>query len=151
MEVTLLIKSVMGLIVLLAILMFLLFSSLKKKKNKVMDNLSSRNISVSKKKVLDTDLQYLKSIIKDKKTTSKELQQTLNLVIKHHGTINSKLGLRTHPDFNIYMDILFTICRHPNTNKDILINFDRELERLNPEYKKEINDAITKGLNSRRV
>jgi hypothetical protein len=47
------------------------------------------------------------------------------------------------------MDILFAICRHPNTNKDIIINFDKELEHLNPEYKKEINEAIAKGLNSR--
>jgi len=59
--------------------------------------------------------------------------------------------MRAHPDFDIYMEILFTICRHPNTNKDIVIKFDRELGRLNPEYKKEINEAITKGLNSRRV
>jgi len=65
--------------------------------------------------------------------------------------LHEKLGLRTHPDFDTYMDILFTICRHPNTNKDIIIKFDKELSRLNPEYKKEINEAITKGLNSRRV
>ena len=65
--------------------------------------------------------------------------------------MHKKLGLRAHPDFDIYMDILFTICRHPNANKDLIIKFDRELEELNSEYKKEINDAITKGLNSRRV
>ena len=104
-----------------------------------------------KSKKSDTDLDSLKAIIKRKKTTSKELKEALDLVIKHHGHIHKKLGARSHPDFDIYMDILFSICRHPNTNKNIIINFDKELARLNPEYKAEINDAITKGLNSRGI
>ena len=88
-------------------------------------------------------------MIKLKKTTSKELKDSLDLVLKHHALIHKKLGARAHPDFDIYRDILFSICRHPNTNKNIIINFDKELTRLNPEYKADINDAITKGLNSR--
>ena len=59
--------------------------------------------------------------------------------------------MRAHPDFDIYMDILFTICRHPNTTKNLILDFDKELERLNPEYKPEINNALAKGLNSRGV
>jgi hypothetical protein len=149
MEITLLLKSIMGLVVILTILIFLLFLMSDKKKEK--GKQTSKSISPHEKQTLSTDLNFLRSIIKRKETTAKELKETLDLIIKHHGTVHKKLGLRAHPDFDIYTDILFTVCRHPNTNKDILINFDRELERLNPEYKKEKNDAITKGLNSRRV
>ncbi len=154
MEITLLIKTVMGLIVLLAILIFLLFlPSVKKNKEKIQKkkNSSSLDSSEVKTKISDTSLEHLRSIIKKKKSTTVELKATLELVIKHHGIVHEKIGERAHPDFDIYMDILFTICRHPNTNKDLIINFDRSLARLNPAYKKEINEAMTKGLNSRRV
>jgi len=49
------------------------------------------------------------------------------------------------------MNILFAICLHPNTNKNIILSFNKELVRLNPKYKVEINGAISKGLNSRGV
>ncbi|NOR58749.1 MAG: hypothetical protein GQ474_09535 [Sulfurimonas sp.] len=149
MEITLLLKSIVGLVIVLALLIFLLFlpSNRKKAKTEPTKDTSSE----ATQRPPNTDLDYLRSIIKKKKSTTEELKEALKLVIKHHGIVHEKLGLRVHPDFDIYMDILFTICRHPNTNKDIVIKFDRELARLNPEYKKEINEAITKGLNSRRV
>ncbi len=147
MEVALLVKSIMGLVVVLAFLMVVFFlPSVKKlKKEKVVAK------KVAQQKKIATDLESLRAIIKKKVTTAKELKNALDLVLKYHGVIHKKLGLRSHPDFDIYMEILFTICRHPNTDKNIIINFDKELSRLNPEYKKEINEAITKGLNSRRV
>ena len=148
MEIALLLKSIMGLVVLLAILIFLLFlPSVRKEEVKK----TSKGVASSEKLPPNTDLESLRAIIKKKSSTTKELKEALELIIKYHGTVRKKLGLRSHPDFDIYMDILFTICRHPNTNKDIVINFDRELGRLNPGYKVEINEAITKGLNSRRV
>ncbi len=147
MEITLLLKSIMGLVVVLALLIFFLFLPSGRKKEKIV---AKKNTSTTSNRT-NTDLGYLKSIIKNKKSTPKELKEALDLVLKHHGRVHEKLGLRAHPDFDNYMDILFTICRHPNTNKDIIIKFNKELEKLNPEYKKEINEAITKGLNSRRV
>jgi hypothetical protein len=149
MEITLLLKSIMGLVVVLALLIFVLFLPSARKKTKT-EPLSKDKVS-SQKQPLSLDLESLRAIIKNKKSSAKELKNALDLIIKHHGKIHEKLGVRTHPDFDIYMDILFTICRHPNTNKDIVIKFDKELGRLNPEYKKDINEAITKGLNSRRV
>jgi hypothetical protein len=110
---------------------------------KSVENLESEN------KHKDIGFDALRAIIKNKQSSSKELKEALDLILKHHGIVSKKLGLRPHPDFDVYMDILFTICRHPNTNKSIIVNFDKELLKLNPEYKSEINDAITKGLNSR--
>jgi hypothetical protein len=47
------------------------------------------------------------------------------------------------------MDILFKAARHPNIDKNTIVKFNAALEKLNPEYKKEINDALMRGLNSR--
>ena len=148
MEITLLIKSFVGLIIVLAGLMFLLFYLPNSKKIKNKKTSFKATSDTNKQKI---DLDSLKIIIKNKKTTSKELKITLDLVLKYHGNIHKKLGIRAHPDFDIYKEILMTICCHPNTNKNIIIGFDKELERLNPQYKAEINDAITKGLNSRGI
>lgn len=152
MEITLLIKSIMGLVVILGLLVFLLFlPSRKKKKISVASKKVSKTSESPQKNRIESGLNSLLAIIKDRKTTTSKLKEALDLVIKHHGVVHKKLGLRPHPDFDLYMDILFTICRHPNTSKDLIVKFDRELERLNPEYKKEINDAISKGLNSRGI
>ena len=147
MEITLLIKSAIGLVIVLAGLIFLLFYSSGSKNKKTTKEPIKKNEPEAEKQ--KTDLDTLRAIIKNKKSNSKELKNALDMVLKHHGVIHKKLGARSHPDFDRYMDILFTICRHPNTNKNIIIEFDKELERLNPEYKAEINNAITKGLNSR--
>ncbi|WP_321779483.1 hypothetical protein [Sulfurimonas sp.] len=123
MEITLLIKSVMGLIVILAVLIFLLFLPSTKKKKQVSQqkNDSSPDSPIVSNETQNTSLEYLRSVIKNKKSTTSELKNALELVIKHHGIVHEKIGERAHPDFDIYMDILFTICRHPNTNKDVIL------------------------------
>lgn len=145
MDIALLIQSGVGLLVILVLLVAFMNLNSKDSTKKI---ISKKSTSPQKQKI-NTDLAHLKSIIKKRKSSSKELKEALELIIKYHGTIHKKLGMRTHPEFDIYMDILITICRHPNTNKDLILNFDKELERLNPEYKPEINNAIAKGLNSR--
>ena len=157
MNIELIIQSVMGLVALLALLLFLLFftsknsSDKKVSKKKGVQKKTEAKPSKSKTSEMSTDLESLRRIVKDKESTASELRKALELIIKYHGTIHTKLGMRAHPDFDPYMDILFTICRHPYADKDMIIYFDRELGRLNPEYKQDINEAITKGLTSRRV
>ena len=155
METELIIKSIMGLVAILAILVFLLFLEPEKKpqeqspQQKIKDEAKAEE--KAKKTIVNTDLNHLRSIIKDKKSSTELLGEALDLVIKYHGKIHTKLGLRSHPDFDAYMEIIFRACRHPNINKDLIIKFDKELTRLNPEYKQDINEALTKGLTSRRV
>jgi hypothetical protein len=156
MDADLIVESIMGLVSILAIVIFLLFlkPGEKTKNKKSTDKkpiLESKEIIVKQDAIQKTDLESLAKIIKDKKASADNLGEALDLIIKHHGKVHKKLGLRTHPDFIVYMDVLFTLCRHPNANKDLIIKFDSELGKLNEEYKKEINEAITKGLNSRRV
>jgi hypothetical protein len=145
----------MGLVALLALLLFLLFATSGSKsssKKTVTKKIIQKDLKVVKEKVpLKTDLESLRQVVKNKKSPTEELREALELIIKYHGTIHPKLGIRAHPDFDPYMDVLFTICRHPNADKEMIIYFDKELGNLNHDYKKEINEAITKGLTSRRV
>lgn len=157
METEFIIKAIIGLIIVLAILIFLLFLEPNKDAKGEQKQQSAPEVKKESKEErkeedvssVNTDLFHLVDVIKNRRSNAHTLSEALELVIKHHGRVHKKLGLRPHPDFDTYIDILFTICRHPNANKDMIITFDRELERLNPEYKKEINEAIAKGLNSR--
>jgi hypothetical protein len=142
MEASLLIQSIAGLVVILAILIFLLL------KPKVSVKSKTINIKPEDEKP-KTDLESLRHIIRNRNSTEKQLSYATDMVLKYHGNIPGKLGLRLNPQFDAYMEIIITLCRHPHTSKDIILKFDKELTRLNPEYKTEINEAITKGLNSR--
>ncbi len=144
MDISLLIKTVAGLIVVLGILIFLLLLPKKEKDSKKVSSAKK-----SKKSKIKTDLDSLRYIIRNRISSNKQLGEALDLIIKHHGNIPDKLGIRVNPQFDKYMEVLVTLCRHPNASKDIIIKFDKELAKLNPDYKSEINDAITKGLNSR--
>ncbi len=147
MEITLLVKSFLGLVVILAILIIVLLYLPKKKKvakNKKQEIVASKSSDF-------ISLEKLADIIRDKNSTKENLKEALELIIKYHGSIHPKLGLRPHPDFDIYGEILLRICRHPNTNKNIILDFDKALESKNEEYKKDINDFLMKGLNSRGV
>lgn len=146
MEVSELIKLFFGLIILLGFLIFFLFYKPKKVKSK------SLKKKVSKVSTQESDyksLEELLEVIKNRKSTTEQLKSALDLIIKYHSTIPSKLGVRLHPRFNIYGEVLLRICRHPNTSTKIILDFDRALEKKNEEYVKDINDFITKGLNSR--
>ena len=146
MELTLLIQSAMGLLVILGLLVFILVLTPKSKKKEV-----AKKVVQEQKAKPRTDLEFLRTIVKNRKSTADELKEALDLVLKYHGTIHKKLGLRPHPESQVYMDILFSICRHPNANKDIIVDFDKELGRKNPDYKKDLNDAMMRGLNSRGI
>ena len=145
MEITLLVKSFLGLVALLALLIFFLLYNPKAKEKKKQKS----SVKQTSHKAINTSLSHLADIIRNKKSTTQELKDALDLIIKHHGTIHPKLGMRPHPDFDIYGEIMLRICRHPNTTKNLILDFDRALESKNEEYKKDINDFLTKGLNSR--
>jgi len=148
MDIALLIKSIAGLVVVLGILIvFFLFSPGSNKKKKVQTKKKSYTQATKEKP--KHELKDLLAVIRNKSSTTEELAEALEAMIKYHGKIHPKLGLRAHPDFDIYSEVILRICRHPNTNKDIIVKFDKELEKLNPEYKREINDSLSKGLNSR--
>jgi len=142
MDIITLVKSAIVLTIILFILLYFLFKKPTKKKKK------SKKKKHHKTKT-PTDLKYLSSIIKNKNTDMQKLEDTLNLVLKYHGDIPKKVGINNHPNFIMYEDIIFAICRHPNTKSKLITKFTSELEKRNESYKGQINDALTRGLNSR--
>jgi hypothetical protein len=143
MEASLLIQSIGGLVVILAILLFILLRPSGPKKVK------QNNIVSSSEPKKRTDLEYIREVMRDKNSTREDLSNAVDMVIKYHGKIPNKLGTRTNPKFDDYMAIFVALCRHKKATKDVVLKLDRELVSRNPAYKSEINDAITKGLNSR--
>lgn len=144
MDIILLIKSGMGLVVILAVLVFFLFYSSSKKKEKLVEKKEPAKPKAEKPR----DFAALRAVLTNDKSTSKELKEALDAIVKEYGQI-SKSGKYNQSDFGVYMGIIFNICRHPHTTKDIILDFDRELTKLNPKYKSDISDAVTKALNSR--
>jgi hypothetical protein len=103
----------------------------------------------AEKKHRNRSMNALKTIIKDKNTSAEELSSVLDLIIKYHGVIPTEHVGKKGTSFDPYIDILFTICRHPNTNKKIITNFDSALSKKNPNFAFGISDAVSKGLASR--
>ena len=145
MDIITLIKSALGLTILLAILIYIYFFSGSKKKKKTV-----KKTKPTKPKT-PTDLKYLASIIKNRNTSSEKLKETLDLILKYHGTIQKKIGTNNHPTFIMYEDIIYALCRQPNTNSKLISSFTSSLEKNNEQYKSQLNDALTKGLNSRVI
>jgi hypothetical protein len=152
MDVILLFKSIVGLAVILGILVLVLILPKRLQKQKREEQARKKKLAIVVETKDDVHaLEVLHAIIKRKVSTTEELKDALDLILKYHPNIHKKLGIRTHPDSDIYMDVIFKLCRHQNTNKTITIKFINELEKLNSDYKKEINDAMMRGLNSRGI
>lgn len=147
MDILLLVKTIATLAGVLGVLIFFYLyitykNPPKKKKN------SQKPLHIREVK---PDFTTLLEVIRDKKSTTQELKEAVELIIKYYGKIPKKLGMRAHPKFELYSEIILRLCHHPNINKEIILRLDRELERQNPEYKLEINDSLEKGLNTRGI
>ncbi|QOP42501.1 hypothetical protein FJR45_00430 [Sulfurimonas sediminis] len=145
MDIALLIKSLAALsgALGLLILLYLYFFHAKKTKKK---GVLKKHLHVREAK---PDFNTLLEVIKDKKATTSELREAVDLLLKYYGKIPKKLGLRAHPEFEKYSELILRICHHPNVTKDIILKLDKELHRRNPEYALELDDSLTKGLDTR--
>ncbi|MEA3372641.1 MAG: hypothetical protein U9Q62_03005, partial [Campylobacterota bacterium] len=145
MNITTPILMIIVLLVVLLILVFMLVARPSKKKH--VQKRTIKQPPVEKKRVRSFD--ELVAVLKKKTSGADELRDALHEITGSYGKITPKLGARVHPDFDNYMLVILLICRHRNTNKNIILDFDRALSGRNPEYKREISDAVQKGLNSR--
>ncbi len=150
MDLELLIKTIVGLIVILTLLIiiFVLPAKAKKKKQKEQKK-KSYTTAVKKEEVPPFD--ELLAVIKRKSSSTEELQRAVELIVKHYSKIHPKMGIRAHPDFDKYVELIIHLVRHRNTNKDLILMLDRALVKNNPDYKAELNDTLTKALNSRGI
>ncbi len=143
------ISSVLILLIVLIVIVFLIIRS-SRENSDIKAQVESKNKKVlSPEPKIPHDFESLRTIIKNKKSSALQLSEALDLIIKYHGEIHPKLGIRAHPEFDNYMDVIIRLCRHPRADSKMVVKFDKELRAKNPTYEKDINDAITKGLNSR--
>ena len=136
---------IVAMVMILGILIFLYVyrpsqkKTLHVKSEKAQESESSQIPSF--KKLLD--------IVKNNTTSDVELRNAAELIIKHYGTIKPKHGVAPDKDFKRYAEVIFAIARHPNTDKDIVLMFDRELTKRNPSYTREIDEMLNRGLSAR--
>ena len=145
MDILFILKALAGLVVILALLIGVFFYSKKSSQTKK----KNRDTHQIKKRTDVCRLEDILAVLKDKKSTFEELQKSVECLVKYHATIPHKLGIRAHPDFDIYEEIVLRLSKHPSTNKDLILRVDRVLQKENPSYKVELNNALTKGLNAR--
>jgi len=147
MDIIFVLKALAGLVVILTLLI-ILFIYPNRQKKKAMKK--KKNITSSAKPSFQKhSLESILSIVKNKKSSQEELSKAIDLLIKYYSKIPAKLGIRAHPDFDIYEEIILRLCHHPHTSKDIILRLDRVLQKENPSYVRELNNALTKGLNAR--
>ena len=84
----------------------------------------------------------LEAIVLDRSSSKTELHDAVDEIARHYG----KLYATT---FNRYAHIIMALCRHPQTDKDIIIILDKALRKQNPSMRHELDMALQKGLNSR--
>lgn len=136
------IKVLVGLIVLLGILLLLLLhKSAKKKEEGITQKVEKRESDYTLKELIE--------FIGNTDTSTEKLQWALETIVKYHGDIEPKKNGHPSDDFYRYSEIIMRICRHPNTSKSLIVRFDKAMRDLNPSYVKELNDSLTKGLDSR--
>jgi hypothetical protein len=150
MNIELLIESIVGLIVILVILivLFVLPARKKRKKQQEQKEKEKKQQQPPKKEEV-LPFEELLAIVKSKTSSEKDLEFAIDQIIKYHSKIPPKMGIRSHPELDKYIALIVFLVRHKNTNKNIILKLDRALIEKNPSYKAELNDALTKALNSR--
>jgi len=141
---TLLLGLMIALLVILIVLVLVLTSEPKAKKEA---KKKAEQAAASKPRIPSFD--ELRTVFKSKNSSTEELIKAYELIVKHHGTIKDKLGIRVNPHFDRYMDLIFTMTRHKSANTKMIIGFEKELISKNPKYEREIADAFNRGLSSR--
>lgn len=148
MNILYIIALILGALIVLVLIAFIFMRGTNEQRDIVILEVKDKE-TIELKLKIPHDFVSLRKIIKNKKSSVKELEEALELILKYYGEIHPKLGIRAHPDFDNYMDVIIRLCRHPRATSKMVVSFDKELRKKNPDYEKDINDAITKGLNSR--
>jgi len=146
MDIVSLIESLLGLSALLGFLiMFYFYRAHKKapvKKSVLKEKTQLQRVPT---------LEALLKIISEKSSTTNELEETVTHILKNHGKIPIKKGLKADPKFAIYSEIIIRACHHPNITKKIILKLQRELIAQNPTYRLELEDSLSKGLDTRSI
>ena len=91
----------------------------------------------------------LKSILKNKDADNETLRDALDEIVALYGEIDPKIDGRPSKHFDKYMELIFIVCKHPNSDKRLVLDFEKDLARKNPQYIKNLDKAVTQGLSFR--
>lgn len=89
--------------------------------------------------------QTLQAIVSNQDSSREELQSATEDILHYYGTIPAKVNFVIHPDFEVYAKLIVQICKHPKTDKDLIIFFEKKLQEKNPQYGKEIATVLAKA------
>ena len=88
-------------------------------------------------------LEVLEAVIRDRSSSKEELRSAVEAIGRHYGKIHATTLAR-------YSRIIMSLCRHPQTDKTIIVSFDKVLRQQNPGMRQELDLALRKGLDSRK-
>jgi hypothetical protein len=84
----------------------------------------------------------LEAVILDPKSSKAELSKAVDAIRSNHAMIRAGTLER-------YTRLMTALCRHPHTDKSLVISLDKGLQEQNPNFRQELEAALQKGLNAR--
>jgi hypothetical protein len=102
---------------------------------------------IDKNKTLS--FEEIKILFSHKDSSKAELKEAIEQLIRHHGKIHAKLGDLVHPDFKRYLELIISLCKNPQADKELILSLDQKLRVKNPKYGLEIDEAVNKGIAAR--
>lgn len=102
---------------------------------------------IDKNKTLS--FEEIRALFSHSKSTKAELKEAIEQLIRHHGKIHAKLGDLVHPDFKRYLELIISLCKNPQADKELILSLDQKLRIKNPKYGLEIDEAVNKGIAAR--
>jgi hypothetical protein len=141
MDVTTLIISMAVLLGVLLVLVLVYTSDGKKKKEPTPVKKTEPEAPV-KKAPPKLAFDVLEAIVFDRGSSKEVLQEAVEAIARDYGQVHATTLAR-------YTHIIVKLCRHPNTDKRIIVDFDKSLRKQNPNLKIELDMALKKGLDSR--
>jgi flagellar basal body-associated protein FliL len=82
------------------------------------------------------------AIILDRGSSREDLAAAVDAISRYYAQVHATTLSR-------YSRIIVSLCRHPRTNKDLVVQLDRALQKQSPNLHQELDAALKKGLNSR--
>jgi hypothetical protein len=82
------------------------------------------------------------AIILDRGSSREDLAAAVDAISRNYAQVHATTLSR-------YSRIIVSLCRHPQTNKDLVVQLDRALQKESPNLHQELEAALKKGLNSR--
>ena len=142
------------LIILLLLLIPLLLSYLVFPADKdTVDERQDELFKIDEKPVMDRNktlsFEEIKALFSHKHSSKAELKEAIEQLVRHHGKIHAKLGDLIHPDFKRYLELIISLCKNPQADKELILSLDQKLRIKNPKYSLEIDEAVNKGIAAR--